>query len=308
MGNIELQVGYATMGQGAGPLLVTESAGLFLAHGLHVTTRLMGGAKGVVKGLMSGEIAFGNLAAPALLKANLRGDDVVFLTGGINQQFLMGSPGIETRAQLAGRSLGLLGDGGLNDLLIRFIREQLERESVPEVSIVPVASGDKIETLRSGKCDALVITPPEAISAQRQGCRYLVDFGEYGLNFALGGIAARKRTIEEQPGVVEAFVEAYAEGMQRYKSDRAFTIEVQQSYSQLTDPTIAEETYNLTAPGMPDIPVPRLEAFAVALSVLSHEIPEAAGADPRRFVDSRFIEKVAARARGLRRSGPDSRS
>ncbi len=108
-----LEVGYATMGQGAGPLLVTEKAGLFLEHGLDVTTRIMGGARGVVRGLVSGEIAFGNLAAPALLKANLEGADVVFLTGGINQQFLMGRPGIETRQQLAGGTLGLLGDGGL---------------------------------------------------------------------------------------------------------------------------------------------------------------------------------------------------
>lgn len=308
MGNIELQVGYATVGQGAGPLLVTERAGLFLEHGLDVTIRIMGGARGVVGGLMSGEIAFGNLAAPALLKANLQGADVVFLTGGINQQFLMGRPGLETRAQLAGGRLGLLGDGGLNDLLVRFIREQLEKESVPGLSVVPVPAGDKAAILHSGKCDALVITPPEAIVARRGGCSFLVDFGEYGLNFALGGIAARRSTIREQPAVAEAFVDAYVEGMHRYKTDRAFAIGVQQSYSQLADPGIAEETYDLTAPGMPDIPMPKLDAFAVALGVLSREMPEAAGADPGRFVDSRFIEKVAARDPRLRADEPGARS
>jgi len=50
----------------------------------------------------------------------------------------------------------------------------------------------------------------------------------------------------------------------------------------------------LTAPGMPDIPVPKTEAFAVALRLLSAEMPEAAGADPTRFVDGRFIEQVVA--------------
>lgn len=71
-------------------MIVTARARLFAKHGLEVETRLMSGAKGVVRGLMNGEIQFGNLAAPALLRADLLGEaDLVFLTGGINQQFLM---------------------------------------------------------------------------------------------------------------------------------------------------------------------------------------------------------------------------
>src|SRR5205814_4078255 len=108
-----LIAGYATIGQGAGPLIVTERAGLFAKHGLEVTTRLMGGAKGVVKALMEGEILFGNLAAPALLRAGVEGKaDLVFLTGGINQQFLVGRPRFRRRGELDGARIGYLGDGG----------------------------------------------------------------------------------------------------------------------------------------------------------------------------------------------------
>ncbi|MEE8251331.1 MAG: hypothetical protein V3R24_06300, partial [Gemmatimonadales bacterium] len=86
-----LMAGYATKGQGAGPLIVTERAGLFEKYGLHVQTRLMGGARGVVRGLMSGEIQFGNLAAPNMMRLSLEENlDLVYLTGGINQQFLVG--------------------------------------------------------------------------------------------------------------------------------------------------------------------------------------------------------------------------
>src|SRR5438445_12728093 len=124
--------GYATIGQGAGPMLVTWQAGLFKKNGLEVgRPLLMGGAKGVVRGLMSGEIQFGNMAAPAPLRANLKGDsDLVFLTGGINQQFIMGRPGIERREQLAGKKIGFVGDGGLNDTLVKFIIEKLEAAGI----------------------------------------------------------------------------------------------------------------------------------------------------------------------------------
>src|SRR5512132_3935679 len=113
---IKIAAGFATVGQGAGPMMVTWKAGLFQKHGLDVDRPpVMGGAKGVVRGLMSGEIQFGNLAAPAPLRANLKSEaDLVFLTGGINQQFIMGRPGLDRREQLAGKKIGFVGDGGLN--------------------------------------------------------------------------------------------------------------------------------------------------------------------------------------------------
>src|SRR2546428_3265638 len=108
--------GYATIGQGAGPMMVTWKAGLFKKNELEVgRPLLMGGAKGVVRGLMSGEIQFGNMAAPAPLRAILKGEaDLVFLTGGINHQILMGRPGVERPRQMAGKENGFVGDGGLD--------------------------------------------------------------------------------------------------------------------------------------------------------------------------------------------------
>ena len=295
MAIVKLVAGYATIGQGAGPMIVTEKAGLFAKHGVDVETRLMGGATGVVKGLMSGEILFGNLAAPALLKAVLAdGADLVFLTGGINQQFLVSRPGIEDRKELAGRSIGLVGDHGLNDVLVRFVVEELEKESVCGIRLRPIQSGGRegMALLLAGECDALVMTPPEAVEARRQGCSFLVDFAEFGLNYALGGIATRRRTVQEMPEVTKRFVRAYVEGMHRYRTDRDFTVQVQQEYSGIADRSIAEETYDLSQPGMPKAPYPVPEALGKALQVMSRELPAAATADPRQFVDDRFIREL----------------
>jgi len=69
---IRLNAGFATIGQGAGPMMVTWKAELFQKYGLNVSApRIMGGAKGVVRGLVSGEIQFGNLAAPAPLRSKI---------------------------------------------------------------------------------------------------------------------------------------------------------------------------------------------------------------------------------------------
>ncbi|MFQ5852752.1 MAG: ABC transporter substrate-binding protein [Candidatus Binatia bacterium] len=276
-------------------MIVTERAGLFAKHGLQVETRLLNGARGVVQGLMNGEIQFGNLASPALLRAGLLGEaDLVFLTGGINQQFLMGRPGIENRSQLAGGRIGFVGDGGLNDVLVHFIIERLKNDGVPDIRLLSVPSGGKDNTARliRGECDAVVITPPEAVEAKRKGCHCLVDFAEYGLNYALGGIAARKPYIREHRAITRLFLKAYVEGMHRYRTDRAFTVQVQQEYSGLTDISIAEETYDMTQPGMPESPYPVLHALRIALQVMSKEMPDATTADPCQFVDDRFIREL----------------
>jgi ABC-type nitrate/sulfonate/bicarbonate transport system substrate-binding protein len=255
----------------------------------------MGGAKGVVKGLVQGEIQFGNLAAPALLRAVLEdGADLVFLTGGINQQFLVGRPGIKDRNELARARIGFVGDGGLNDVLVHFVVERLEKENIRGLRLIPLPSGGREGTaaLLAKECDALVMTPPEAVEARMQGCAFLVDFAEFGLNYALGGIATRRETVREAPDIVRRFVAAYVEGMNRYRTDREFTVKVQRDYSGIADPSVAEETYDLTRPGMPEIPYPVIEALQTALKVMARDLPAAATADPGQFIDARFIGEL----------------
>ena len=293
---IKLNAGFATIGQGAGPMMVTWKAGLFQKHGLDIDKpRIMGGAKGVVRGLMSREIQFGNLAAPAPLRANLKGEaDLVFLTGGINQQFIMGRPGLDRREQLAGKKIGFVGDGGLNDALVKFVVQKLAAEGIKGLheEAVPAGGDKELAALLSGKCDAIVITPPESIDAQRKGCKYLVDFAEYGLNYALGGIAARRDYVEQNPEITRKFIKAYVEGMHRYRTDREFTVGVQAEYSGIADRSVAEETYDLTQPGMPSIPYPVVSSLQTLLDFMANELPEAKGADARRFVDDRFIREL----------------
>lgn len=295
-GTISLNAGFATIGQGAGPMMVTWKAGLFAKHGLSIDRpRIMGGAKGVVRGLMSGEIQFGNMAAPAPLRANLKGEaDLIFLTGGINQQFIIGRPGIKSREELAGKKIGFVGDGGLNDALVKFVIAKLHAAGIEGLreEVVPGGGDNELEALLNGRCDAIVSTPPECINARRRGCRYLIDFAEYGLNYALGGIAARRDYVERNPEITRKFIRAYVEGMYRYRTDREFTVGVQSEYSGISERTVAEETYDITQPGMPPLPYPVIAALQTLLEFMAKELPEAKNVDARCFVDDRFIHEL----------------
>ena len=138
----------------------------------------------------------------------------------------------------------------------------------------------------------MVGTPPECIDAIRHGCKYLIDFAEYGLNYALGGIAARRDYVEKNPEIARKFVKAYVEGMHRYRTDREFTVDVQADYSGITDRTIAAETYDLTQPGMPRAPYPVIASLQTLLDFMAKELPEARGVSAAKFVDDRFIREL----------------
>ena len=291
-----LNTGFATIGQGAGPMMVTWKAGLFHKHGLDIARpRIMGGAKGVVRGLMVGDIQFGNLAAPAPLRANLKGEaDIVFLTGGINQQFVIGRPGLGSREELAGKKIGTVADGGIGDMLVKFVIAKLAAVGITGLREELIAHGAaaELEALLTGKVDAVVGTPPECIDTIRHGCSYLIDFTEYGFNYALGGIAARRAYVEKNPEITRKFVKAYVEGMHRYRTDREFTIDVQADYSGIADRTIAAETYDLTRPGMPAVPYPVVASLQILLDFMAVELPEAKNVDARKFIDDRFIREL----------------
>src|SRR5205823_6367305 len=185
---------------------------LFEKHGLKAEAQDRGRAVAVVEGLTSGELQFGNLAAPSMLRMVLNGEaDIVFLALGINQQFLVSWPGLATKKDLAGARIPRTGDGAITDLLAVFLHEQLAEEGISTaLTSAPRAGGSRGETdgLFNGEYDAVVITPLAAIEAQRKGCHLVVDFADYGLNYSLGGIAAKRSYIAEHPDIARAFVAA----------------------------------------------------------------------------------------------------
>lgn len=293
-GLIPAPTAYAGEGQGAGPVFVTQRAGLFAAEGLDVQIALLDGAKRVVRGLVDGDILFGNLAAPAVVTASLDGADVVYVTGGINQQFLVGRPGLTSVRELAGGGRISAGERGqLGALLTDFLHTRLEVQGIKGVEIVYGAGGrGRIDALLEGRVDAAPLSPPTAIEARRRGCRFLVDFADYGLNFTLGGVATTRRLIGERRDLVQKFVRGYVGGMHRYKTDRRMVTAIQQEYSGFDDQSVAEETYDITEPGFPRAPYPVTSGLQIILDTMAPTDPRAARADPRSMIDDSFVREL----------------
>ena len=248
-----LPCGYASEGQGVTPLAAALESGAMLDQGFDVTLAKMGDAHAVVAGLASGAIVFGNLAAPALVLAAAEGRaDLVFLAGGVNQQFLVGAPGMTLDA-LQGRPLGMSHPGDLTDFLGQLTIDRVLGGS-GELRAVG-GSQSRLRAVLNGEVAATPLSPPTAVQAKHAGCPWLYDYAEMDLNFAIGGIAAPRSLVESEPELVRHFLHGYLEGQRRYKRDRAFGVAVHEKYGETTR-AIAEETYDVTHAGFRDFPDP----------------------------------------------------
>jgi ABC-type nitrate/sulfonate/bicarbonate transport system substrate-binding protein len=253
----ELACGYATEGQGVTPLAAALECGALLDQGFQVTLVKLGDAHAVAAALVSGEIAVGNLAAPGLVDAVAKGADLVFIAGGVNQQFLVGGSGA-TLASVAGRPLGASRQADLTDFLVHLTMTEV-LGAASEVRFVG-GSRARLQALLDGTVAATPLSPPVAIEARLAGCPWLYDYGELGLNFAIGGIAVARSFLEAQPELVKRLLRGYLEGQRVYKSDREFGIGVHEKYGEVSR-QVAEETYDVTCDGFRDVPDPATDGM-----------------------------------------------
>jgi ABC-type nitrate/sulfonate/bicarbonate transport system substrate-binding protein len=290
---VKVSAGYVSRGQGAGPLHVTSQAGLFDQQGLAVDIRLLSGSREQSEALAHGELMFGNMAAPGVIPTVLAGGDLVFLTSGINQQFLVGRPGTEDLSQVDGGLIAVNRAGELNDVFGKVLIRHMKSLGMSGLRVVTdIDQPEARERLANGTIDAAVLSPPSANEARRQGCSFLFDFDECGLNFTLGGIVASKRFVADHHDLVSSFLKGYVTGIHRYKTDPYLAAKVQQQYSGIADYSLAMETYQTTEPGIPKVPYPVTGGLEILLGVLTELDPRVGAIEPGSLVDETFIREL----------------
>lgn len=261
MSGDRIPCGYASEGQGATPLAAAIDGGFMREQGIEATLEKQGSAQAVVEGLVSGRIVFGNLAAPALVQAVSRGERLVLLAGGVNQQFLVARPGF-TLDDVRGGPLGASRGADLGDFLARITMDRvLKAES--EIRYLGTNRA-RFDAVLAGEIAASALSPPLAIEAKHAGCAWVFDYADLGLNFAIGGIATRRETVRDQPELVARFLRGYLAGQRHYKEHRDFGASLHERYGE-TSRTIAEETYDVTHAGFRDVPDPATEGMRLLI-------------------------------------------
>jgi NitT/TauT family transport system substrate-binding protein len=146
-----------------------------------------------------------------------------------------------------------------------------------------------------GKIQGTLFSPPQNITAQREGFNALADVAELGLPFVHIGLATTRTFIRDNPETVRRYVKSHLEAIALMKTDRELAIKTLAKYlGQIKDRDVLAKSYNAAAPDnrISRKQYPNLAGLQMALDLVSEDNPNAKSAKPEDFVDNRFIKEL----------------
>ena len=287
---------YVSDSAGVLPLWLAKEAGIFARNGLDVQAVRVHAAVGVMA-LMSGELQFVLASGPVVVDSALRGSNAVYVAGGMSTLdfVLVTRPEIKTSEQLKGGTVGLSAFRGANPTATRFALQKLGLGPKDVSLIVVVGTSERIASLRLGKIQGTLFSPPQNITAQREGFNPLADVAELGLPFVHIGVATTRTYIRDNLEIVRRYVKSHIEAIAAMKTDREMAIKTLAKYlGQIKDRDVLIKSYEAAAPDnrISRKQYPYLAGLQMALDLLAEENPKAKSAKPEDFVDSRFIKEL----------------
>src|SRR5918995_2981170 len=152
------------------PLWIAKYAGIFARNGLEVQTVRVHASVGVMA-LLSGELQVVLASGPVVVESALRGSNAVYVACGMSTLdfALVSRPEVKNALPLKGATVGLSAFRGANPSATRFALQKLG-VAQKDVSLVVVGgTTERIASLRAGKIQATLFSPPQNFAAQAEG-------------------------------------------------------------------------------------------------------------------------------------------
>jgi ABC-type nitrate/sulfonate/bicarbonate transport system substrate-binding protein len=151
---------------------------------------------------------------------------------------------------------------------------------------------EQLAGLTNGAVDGAIIGVPTKLIANKQGLYELLSYKDHGLEFSNIGLVVSRRYLREQPGVVERFLKATAEGVAVLHHDMDTAVGVLGPRVDLTDREMLEETISAERLRTPKDMIPTPGGMRGAAQELIVNNPKAADVNPEDFADLTMIRQL----------------
>jgi NitT/TauT family transport system substrate-binding protein len=276
---------------GAAPLYVAQDAGIFRKYGFTLEMVFIAGGSLSTQALIGKSLELLQTGGPPFLSAYLRGARLKIIGGVTNilpYVFLTGGR-ITSSEQLRGKKIGISRFGSNTDFVVRLALGQLGLTPA-DVTILQVGgSQSRLVALKAGTIDATVLSPEEAMAAQKVGLNTLIDFVAKGVEFPHVNFVAREEYLQAQAPLVKRFMIAYVEGIRFFKTRREEAVRKMMILSRLNDREIAEKAFDVYSRSLPDDGRPTMKGLEAVLADFARDEPKAKGLTAAQIVDLSFL-------------------
>jgi NitT/TauT family transport system substrate-binding protein len=276
---------------------IAHEGGIFDKHGLDVQLTYLNGGPAGVASLVSGEIDVLIAGASSVVRSSVQGSDTVMIAGTKPQLVgsIMARPEIRAPADLRGKRIGVATRASNSELVARVGLQRNGVDPDEDITYLAVGSGGpRLAAMKEGTIDACGCIPPDNLAAEEVGFHTVVDVTKLNYKYLATGVASTRRKTQERPEVYRRFLEAFAEGVHRYKTDPEFALKVIADYSKVDDQKALREGYEIERQIMASDLRVEPEGIRATLEEVAQTIPQAATANPDDFLELRFQRELVA--------------
>ena len=295
-GRRTITVAYSSISGNMAPLWIAYEGGFFRKYGLEARLVFIESGTSAVKSLASTEVAFAQMAGPAVVQSRLQGSDVVMIAGVLNtlDYQLIVHKNITHPDQLKGKAMAVSRFGSSSDFATRYALDKFGLVPQKDVRILEIGSQPaRFAALETGKVQAVMMSVPLTVKAKAAGFRSLADLQMLGLEYQHTGLATTQALISSQPDLVRNVMKAYVEGIHYYKTHRKESLAILAKYLKTRDTEALNEIYDeLGRTLVPMKPYPTVKGIDVILQELRGQEPKARTAQPEQFIDLTFIKEL----------------
>ena len=276
-------------------VFLAKETGIFAKNGLDVQV-IRTTSSIAVMGLLSGEMAILQVAAPTVISANLRGSDAVYVAAGVVtlDYWLMSGKAIKNGTQLKNGIIGSSDLSGASFIASRFAARKVGLDPDKEIAIIRSGgTPERLVALRTGRIQATLLSPPTSFIAQKEGFNFLTDVTN--LPFQHNGVVTTRKFIRENTDTVRRYVKSQVEAVHFMKTNREAGLKVLTKFlGRQKDRDLIEKSYDVSMGEdvYPRKQYPTLAGINTVLEAMVKDNPKARDAKPEDFVDLRFIREL----------------
>ena len=292
----KIRIGYSGLSPATAMLWVTHEGKLFEKNGLSPEILFLRNNLGQ-SAMIAGEIDMCSYSASLLAPARVQGADLVMIVSfqkKLNYRLVVRSE-IRTLTDLKGKVLGVTRYGTVNDSTMRLLLNKLGLDPERDVNVIQVGDSAPVvvTSLVSGKTlHGALLQPPYYNKAVESGMRVFANMEEMDIPFQQVGLNTTQRLITKNPDIVRRAVRAVVEGVHLIQNNPALAKRAIARYMQIKDEKVLEESYQQLKSTSEAKPYPSVAGFKTILDELAKKLPAARTANPRDFMDVRFIQEL----------------
>lgn len=293
-GQDKIRVGYGSLSTSYAAIWVAGEARLFQKNGIDAEVLYLESAL-VRTALLTGDIAMGGMSGTTMAAPRLQGADPILIASFSNslQYRLVVRPDIRTVADLKGKRIGVAGFGLGAHRGAQIMLAKLGLNPDTDVTMLQIG-GDptRLAALLSGTIDASVFNPLLHKRAAEAGMRVLANIEDMGFSVQASALVTTDRFTKKNYDLTRRAIRSIIESIHLIKTNPEITKRSIRKYLRFKDERDTEEAYQIMRDTLARKPYPTVEGVKTVLEELSPKLPAAKTAQPRDFMDTRFIDEL----------------